>query len=240
MGTMDISANFPPHTLRDYALLADGERGALIGPRGDIAWMCAPAWESDAVFSTLIGGGGCYAVTPRERFTWGGYYDVRSLIWNSRWVTTTGVIECREALARPADRHTAVVLRRAQAIDAPAILRVVLDIRSAFGSNRMVDSRHEGEGCWTGRSGPIRFRWSGARGARRRGAGPIVLDLNLDAGEFRDIVLEIGDQELSGDLPDPERVGPRQRPRGVTLCPTARSRCSDGAMLKHRQRFCPG
>jgi len=34
---------FPPHVLREYALIADGERGALIGPRGDIVWMCAPA-----------------------------------------------------------------------------------------------------------------------------------------------------------------------------------------------------
>lgn len=32
-----------PHVLRDYALLADGHRGALVGPRGNVAWMCAPA-----------------------------------------------------------------------------------------------------------------------------------------------------------------------------------------------------
>jgi len=25
-----------PHVLREYALLADGERGALVGPRGDV------------------------------------------------------------------------------------------------------------------------------------------------------------------------------------------------------------
>jgi hypothetical protein len=32
----------PPHALRDYALLADGERGAVVGPRGEIVWMCTP------------------------------------------------------------------------------------------------------------------------------------------------------------------------------------------------------
>ena len=57
--------NFRPQVLRDYALLADGERGALIGPQGDLAWLCCPRWDSDAVFSTLIGGAGCYALTPR-------------------------------------------------------------------------------------------------------------------------------------------------------------------------------
>ena len=72
--TMDPLAAFPPQVLRDYALLADGERGALIGPQGDLAWLCVPHWDSDAVFSTLIGGAGCYALTPIGRFTWGGYY----------------------------------------------------------------------------------------------------------------------------------------------------------------------
>lgn len=39
---------FPPHVLREYALPADGERGVLVGPGGDFAWMCAPRWDSDA------------------------------------------------------------------------------------------------------------------------------------------------------------------------------------------------
>ena len=59
-------AQFPPNVLIDYAFLADGERGILVGPRGDFAWMCAPHWDSDAVFSTLIGGNGLYAVTPER------------------------------------------------------------------------------------------------------------------------------------------------------------------------------
>ncbi|MGH3449985.1 MAG: trehalase-like domain-containing protein, partial [Haloechinothrix sp.] len=46
----------PPEVLREYAMLADGERGALIGPRGDLVWMCAPRWDSDPVFSSMIGG----------------------------------------------------------------------------------------------------------------------------------------------------------------------------------------
>jgi len=32
-----------PQTFREYALLADGERGVLLGPSGDYAWMCFPA-----------------------------------------------------------------------------------------------------------------------------------------------------------------------------------------------------
>ena len=39
---LGAAAAFPLHVLREYALVADGERGALVGPRGDFAWLCAP------------------------------------------------------------------------------------------------------------------------------------------------------------------------------------------------------
>ena len=108
---------YPPHVLSEYALLADGERGAIVAPRGDIVWMCVPRWESDAVFSSLIGGRGAYAVTPVEPFVWGGCYEPSSLIWRSRWVTNSGIIECREALAFPGESERAVALRRVLAVD---------------------------------------------------------------------------------------------------------------------------
>ena len=40
-----------PHVLREYALLADGERGVLVAPGGDYAWMCFPRWESTTLYS---------------------------------------------------------------------------------------------------------------------------------------------------------------------------------------------
>ncbi len=45
-----------PHTLREYSVIADGFRGGVIGPRGDLAWLCFPTWESPSVFDTLVGG----------------------------------------------------------------------------------------------------------------------------------------------------------------------------------------
>ena len=104
-----------PHTLREYALLGDGERGAIVGPRGDLVWMCFPHWDSDPLFSALIGGGGTYAVTPTERHVWGGYYEPRSLIWRSRWATCDAIVECRQALALPADPGRVTILCRAAA-----------------------------------------------------------------------------------------------------------------------------
>jgi alpha,alpha-trehalase len=200
---MDPLKEFPPQVLRDYALLADGERGALIGPQGDLAWLCFPRWDSDAVFSTLIGGAGCYALTPHGRYTWGGYYSPRSLIWNSRWVTADGLIESREAFALPADPHVVIVVRRLQAFDGPTPIRAVLDVRAGFGSEPMRGTHRTQDGAWTGHSGPISFRWTGAPGAHRAGAGPLTAELEIKPGQPLDLVLELSDRPLEGDAPDP-------------------------------------
>jgi hypothetical protein len=200
---MDPLAAFPPQVLRDYALLADGERGALIGPQGDLAWLCVPRWDSDAVFSTLIGGAGCYALTPTGRYTWGGYYSPRSLIWNSRWVTADGIVESREAFALPADPHVVTILRRIRAHDGPTRINAVLDLRAGFGAEPMRDTRRASDGTWTGHSGSVWFRWSGAPKARRGGAGPLTTELVIPHGQVFDLVLELSDSPLEGTAPAP-------------------------------------
>ena len=126
----------PPQVLREYALLADGERGAVVGPRGDIVWLCAPRWDSDAVFASLIGGAGEYTVTPTGRYVWGGYYEDRSMIWRSRWVTDAGIVECREALAFPGDPHHVVLLRRIHTLEHANAVTVSLEPRAGYGTSR--------------------------------------------------------------------------------------------------------
>ena len=197
---------FPPHVLREYSLLADGERGILVGPRGDFVWMCAPRWDSDAVFSSLIGGSGVYAITPADsRFVWGGYYEPGSLIWRSRWVTDGGIIECREALAFPGESGRAVVLRRIVAIEGAARVEVVLEARAGFGRHAM-GSLSTQDGVWSGRSGPVRFRWSGAGKARVASAGHLHLTIELSEGAHHDLVLEVSDQELPAEPVQAERA----------------------------------
>ena len=193
-----------PHVLREYSLIADGERGALIGPDGAISWLCAPRWDSPAVFGGLLGGQGRYAVTPADPwYVWGGYYESGTLIWRSRWVGRSRT-ECREALAMPADPHRAVILRRIEALDGPARVDVVLDVRAGFGRNRMTDLSRTG-GVWTGRSGVIRFRWSGA-GRARHSADGLALTLSLPEGGHHDLVLELSDRPLEAAPPDADQA----------------------------------
>lgn len=195
-----------PHVLREYALLADGRRGALVGPRGDICWMCAPSWESDAVFSSLIGGVGSYRVMPTGRFVWGGQYEIGSLIWRSSWVTERGVATCREALAYPGDPHRAVILRRVEPPPAPVTFQVRWHAAAGFGTRPIEQLRRVGPGVWTARSGPLYLRILGAPELRADGAGEpggvLSGELHLSAGEGRDLVMEISDEALPEALPD--------------------------------------
>jgi hypothetical protein len=182
----------PPHVLREYALLADGERGVLVGPRGDFAWMCFPRWHDDAVFCALLGGVSEYSVAPRGRFSWGGSYEDGGLIWRSRWATETGIVECREALALPASERRAVLLRRVLAVDGRAELEVYLRAGAGFDRHGMAALSRD-DNFWSARLGEHCLRWLGAGAARPVEAGgrgeALALDLTLDAGDYHDLVL---------------------------------------------------
>jgi GH15 family glucan-1,4-alpha-glucosidase len=193
-----------PRVLREYALVADGERGALIGPDGSVRWLCVPRWDSPAVFSGLLGGPGRYTITPADPWhVWGGYYEQGTLIWRSRWGGDSR-IECREALAMPADPRRAVLLRRVEAVDGPAKVTVVLDLRGGYGRGRMTGLSRQG-GVWTGRSGPLRFRWSGA-GRARHVDGQLRMTVELAAGGKHAFVLELSDLDLGEEQPDPDKL----------------------------------
>ena len=190
---------FPAHVLREYALIADGERGAILGPKGDVGWLCAPRWDSDAVFSSMMGGPGHYSVCPRDPwYVWGGYYEEGSLIWHSRWVTSTGILECREALLFPTDPKKVTVLRRIVPIDEDASFEVALDVRAGFGRHSMTNIEKHG-GVWTARSGSLRVRWSGAERAKPDSPGGLRMGLHVEKGRYHDLVLEISAESIDDE-----------------------------------------
>ena len=193
-----------PHVLREYSLLADGERGAVLGPRGDIVWMCAPRWHDGSVFSALIGGQGSFSLTPQCTYIWGGSYDEASMIWRSRWVTTEGIVESREALAYPGDEHRAVLLRRVHAKDRAARVEFRLEPRGDYDRKPLTDLHRDGD-VWTGRVGSLYLRVLGAGAARPKSDGTrLEFVLALEAGQQHDFVLEISDEVLPDEPPVPD------------------------------------
>ncbi len=198
-----------PHVLREYALLADGERGIIVGPRGDFQWMCFPQWDSDACFASLIGGRGLYSVTPQRPFVWGGYYEL-GLIWHSRWITNDGVIECQEALALPATPRRAVILRRVVAVQGTAQVEVVLDLRARYGMEAAKRLRRADDGTWSAELPGGHVAWTGAGDAAPRSAGNrerfLAMELSLAEGEIHDFVLVLDADADGAAPPDPDHA----------------------------------
>jgi hypothetical protein len=204
------TSELTPHVLREYALLADGQRGALIGPRGDVAWLCAPSWHSEAVFSALVGGRGGYAVSPVGRYVWGGYYEDTSLIWRSRWITETGIVECRDALAFPGEPGRVVLLRRIVAVQGDARVEVSLEPAAGFGRDPMRELARDEHGCWRARTGGLWLRWRGApNAAAHRGKHPdrsLRAVLDVPDGGHHDLVLELSDTPLASPAVEAQRL----------------------------------
>lgn len=202
---------YEPHVLREYALLADGHRGALIGPRGDVCWMCAPRWDDDAVFASLIGGRSVFAITPTQRFVWGGHYEEGSLIWRSRWVTNDGIIECREALAFPGDPQRAILLRRLLAVRGDADVQLVLSPTAEFDRRTMAHLARDDQGCWHAYVGDLRLRLAGVPHASvsREDGLALRAGLTVPEGGFLDIVVELSVAAPSDPLPDAGKLWER-------------------------------
>ncbi|MER7053351.1 MULTISPECIES: glycoside hydrolase family 15 protein [unclassified Streptomyces] len=190
----------PPWVLREYAVLADGERGAVLDPQGRIVWLCAPRWHDDAVFSALIGGTGHFAVEPADPWrVWGGSYEEGTLIRVSRWVTAGCVVECREALALPARADRLVLLRRMRVERGEARLCLDLDPRPGFGDGRMRGARQE-RGVWTAEAEGLRMRLAGAPEAVWRAGAGLCGEFRLREGETHDLVLELAEGRETGPL----------------------------------------
>ncbi len=195
-----------PYTLREYAVVADGERGAVIGPDGSIVWMCFPGWDDPAVFASLIGGAGYYRVAPIDQFVWGGYYEEGTLIWRGRWVTHESIVECREALAFPGRPDRAVLLRRVVAVEGDATLHVSLRPSADYGKERVHDLHHRDDGSWTARAGDLHLRWSGLPGASGHDGDGWDARITLREGATRDLVLELGQGPFTGRLPSADEL----------------------------------
>ncbi len=202
-----MSAQWRPTVLREYALIVDGERGIVVGPRGEMVWLCFPRWDSPAVFASLIGGGGGYQVTPSGAYVWGGSYEPESLIWRSRWVTESGVVECREALSLPGRSDQMTVLRRVSAQQG-ATIKVQLALRSDFGQRGVRDLQLGDDGGWRGELDGMRFCWTGAADAVVRTDDrhhDLDLELRLAAGASKDLVLTLSASGAPEGI-DPDRA----------------------------------
>jgi GH15 family glucan-1,4-alpha-glucosidase len=105
-GATKPTAHFP--AIGDLAFLSDGEVAALIAPTGNVEWLCLPVIDSPSVFGTLLdrGAGRFRVAPPGATVPAGRRYLLASMVVETTWMTATGLLMVRDALALTSWRHT--------------------------------------------------------------------------------------------------------------------------------------
>jgi hypothetical protein len=99
----------PSTPIADYALLSDRRTAALVSRAGSVDWLCAPRFDSPAVFARLLDDdAGHFAVHPTDPAAdvVRRYVD-ETMVLETTWTTATGTIVLLDALATgpAADPH---------------------------------------------------------------------------------------------------------------------------------------
>lgn len=190
--------------LRNYAFLADGERGAVVDPGGSIEWLCFPGWGDDPIFDRLLGGRGHYTVAPIGRYVWGSQYEEGTLVWRNRWIVGAGIVECFDAFAFPGQADRAVLVRRVVAVDGPAEVAVELDLGQRYDLRQATPSGPApgpaGDQIWVARSGDVELRWQVPAAVHVEDHG-LAAALQLRPGQHADLVLELQLGRMGDDPP---------------------------------------
>jgi GH15 family glucan-1,4-alpha-glucosidase len=120
--------------IEDYALIGDTHTAALVGKDGSIDWMCVPRFDSDAVFSAILGtpDHGRWQVTPA-----GGVrsversYHGHTLVLETTFHTDDGVVKVVDFM--PIRRRAVEVVRIVEGISGRVPMHMDLRLRFGYG-----------------------------------------------------------------------------------------------------------
>jgi GH15 family glucan-1,4-alpha-glucosidase len=120
--------------IEDYALLSDCRCSALVSRDGSIDWMCAPRFDSDAVFARLLGREehGFWRIRPRCTFRVERRYVPDSMVLETRFLCDSGEVILEDALVT--DTPTPMLVRAARGIRGRVELEMELVLRPDYGS----------------------------------------------------------------------------------------------------------
>ena len=122
--------------IEDYGLIGDCETAALVGRDGSIDWLCWPAFDSDACFTSLLGTSreGRWLIAPADEIskTSRRYWD-DTLILETRFATAGGTVAVIDFM--PPRGKASDIVRLVRGISGRVKLRMELVIRFGFGTD---------------------------------------------------------------------------------------------------------
>ncbi len=120
--------------IEDYAMVGDTKSAALVGTNGSIDWLCAPRFDSPALFAALLGteANGYYRIAPTgavrcvER-----RYRPGTLLLETDFETEEGVVRLVDCM--PPDDEITEVVRIVEGLRGSVTMRMRLAPRFDYG-----------------------------------------------------------------------------------------------------------
>jgi GH15 family glucan-1,4-alpha-glucosidase len=121
--------------IEDYALIGDTQTAALVGKDGSIDWLCAPRFDSGAVFAALLGdrSNGRWLIAPA-----GGVQRVErrylehTLVLETTFVTDDGVVKVTDCM--PIRGKSVDIVRLVDGVSGRVPMHMDMTIRFDYGS----------------------------------------------------------------------------------------------------------
>jgi GH15 family glucan-1,4-alpha-glucosidase len=145
--------------IEDYGVIGNTRTAALISRFGDVDWMCAPYFDSDACFATLLGYGehGRWALRPtvpvrehRQR------YREDTLILETDCMCDSGAVRIIDFM--PVGERCDLV-RIVEGLEGDVPMEMVLDVRFSYGSHQPLITLAPATAEWV--AGPDRMIFHG-------------------------------------------------------------------------------
>ena len=136
--------------IEDYGMIGDTQTAALVSKSGSIDWFCAPAFDSDACFTALLGYDehGRWSIRPSQTVR-----EVRQTYQGDSLVLVTE-FECDTGIARitdfmPINNDRCDLIRVVEGIEGEVALEIAVAPRFGFGANTPWVVTHKGGALMT-------------------------------------------------------------------------------------------
>lgn len=139
--------------LEQYALLSDQHTGALVALDGSIDWLCLPRFDSQAVFSAILGGqdAGHWTLSVVDGEVVERRYVQDSFVLETVWQSPTGRVTVTDymPMSKPGEWLRHDLMRSVHCDEGTAVVAHTLRIRFSYGESVPFFRTEELDGqCW--------------------------------------------------------------------------------------------
>lgn len=126
--------------MEDYALLSDTQTAALISRHGSVDWLCVPRFDSQAVFSALLGEekDGFWRIHVPDGEVIEHRYRTDTFVTETIWQTDTGKVRVTDFMPveTPVDAlQTTDLVRMVECLEGEVELHNELRLRFDYGAS---------------------------------------------------------------------------------------------------------